>query len=112
MDAEGAAHPRAFGTFPRAINRFVKERGLMPFEKLLYKMTLMPAQRAGISDRGALLPGQFADLLVLDYDRLADNATYVNSHALASGIDLVVINGTIAYEDGAMTNALVGRLLK
>lgn len=104
-------HPRTFGSFPRAINHYIKELNLMPLETLIQKMTSFVAKRMGISDRGIIADGLAADLVVFDYNEIKDNADYTNSTLLSSGIHHVFVNGELAYSQGCMTNKASGKLL-
>lgn len=87
-------HPRMYGAFPKMIREYVRERHVLTLEQAIAKMTLMPAQRMKIKDRGILAPGAFADVLVFSPDRFCDNATFAEPVKLASGLDHVFINGT------------------
>lgn len=87
-------HPRMYGAFPKMIREYVRERHVLTLEQAIAKMTLMPAQRMKIKDRGILAPGAFADVLVFSPDRFCDNATFAEPAKLASGLDHVFINGT------------------
>jgi N-acyl-D-aspartate/D-glutamate deacylase len=93
-----AIHPRYYGTFPRVLGRYSREEGLLSLEDAVRKMTSLPAERFGLARRGRLDPGAFADLVVLDPGRIADRATYENPHTFAEGIDVVVVNGRIAWD--------------
>jgi N-acyl-D-amino-acid deacylase len=93
-----AIHPRYYGTFPRVLGRYAREEGLLSLEDAVRKMTSLPAERFGLAGRGHLDPGAFADLVVFDPDRIADRATYERPHAFAEGVDVVVVNGRIAWD--------------
>jgi N-acyl-D-aspartate/D-glutamate deacylase len=93
-------HPRYYGTFPRVLGRYAREEGLLSLEDAVRKMTSLPADRFGLARRGRIDPGAFADLVVFDPDRIADRATYERPHTFAEGVDVVVVNGRIAW-DGA-----------
>jgi N-acyl-D-amino-acid deacylase len=93
-----AIHPRYYGTFPRVLGRYAREERLLSLEDAVRKMTSLPAERFGLARRGRIEPGAFADLVVFDPDRIADRATYERPHAFAEGIDVVVVNGRIAWE--------------
>jgi dihydroorotase/N-acyl-D-amino-acid deacylase len=105
-------HPRSYGTFARVLGRYVRELEVLSLEAAIRKMTSFPAQRIGLTDRGVLRPGMKADLVVFDPDRVRDLATYENPHQYAEGVKTVVINGQIAFEDGTMTSARPGRILR
>lgn len=104
-------HPRTFGTFPRAIRRYHKELGLFSLEEIIRKITSFPAQRAGLDGKGLIVDGYDADLVLFDYDKLTDRADYVNSTALADGIEAVFVNGEVVYRDGKLTGKHPGKLI-
>ena len=106
------AHPRAWGTFPHAINHFHKEKKLLSLEAMIHKITLLPAERVMLEERGAIKDGWFADLVVFDYDNLIDKADYKHPDELCEGIEYVIVNGEIVYHDKQMTGNLPGRLLR
>lgn len=108
---EEPCHPRAFGTFPFAINRFVKEKAYFTMEEFIYKITKYTAEQFGLEKRGELKEGYFADIVVMDPETIDAKADYSDSHALSEGIDKVIINGKIAYEDKHLTNERAGKLL-
>jgi len=97
--ASGNPHPRLNGAFPKFIREYVRERRLFSMEEAVYKMTGMPAERMKLKNRGKLLPGYAADILVFDPEKFRDNADYANSSALASGMDTVILNGKIVYNE-------------
>ncbi len=90
-------HPREYGTFPRAL-ALARDRALLPLEAVVRKMTSLPAERFGLRDRGVLRAGAFADLVLFDPAAVRDVSTYEASHAFPLGIELVVVNGTVAWE--------------
>jgi N-acyl-D-amino-acid deacylase len=104
-------HPRSYGTFARVLGHYVRDRKLLPLETAIQKMSSFPAQRLGMSDRGVLRPGLKADIAVFDAARIRDTATFEKPHAYAEGVTLVIVNGQVAYENGAMTAARPGRVL-
>lgn len=89
-------HPRAYGTFPRAI-ALCRDENLLHFESVIRKMTSLPAERFGLADRGRIEEGAFADLVVLDPATVRDTATYENPHSYPEGIDSVLVNGRLAW---------------
>jgi N-acyl-D-amino-acid deacylase len=93
-----AVHPRYYGTFPRILGRYVREERLLTLEDAVRKMTSLPADRFGLAGRGRIERGAFADLVLLDPGRVADLATYERPHAFPEGIELVVVNGRVAWE--------------
>ena len=80
-------------------------------EQAVHAMTGLPARLYGVEDRGLLVPGAVADVLVVDLDRLRDTATYDNPHGLAEGVEYSFVNGTLAIDDGRFTDALAGQAL-
>jgi N-acyl-D-amino-acid deacylase len=93
-------HPRLYGSFPRFLRDFALRRGVLNLAQAVRKMTCLPARRAGLKDRGLLLPDYRADILIFDPAVFRDNADYLNPTRLASGLDYVIINGKTAYRDG------------
>lgn len=106
------AHPRAFGAFPRVIARYVREDRVISLEEAIRRMTSLAAHRLGLFDRGIVAPGMAADLVLFDPDRLLDRADFVDPMQYAEGIDYLMVNGTLVIDDGALTGARPGRLLK
>jgi len=104
-------HPRSYGTFPRVLGVYVRERKLITLEEAVRKMSSLPAQRLGLRDRGSIRTGMKADLVVFDPARVRDKATYDNSHQYAEGIPLVIVNGEVVFENNAMTPARPGRVV-
>jgi N-acyl-D-amino-acid deacylase len=112
LDALGLPHPRAYGTFPRAIAEYSKRRPVISLEEAVRKMTGWPAQRMGLSDRGLIRDGMRADLVILDYAALDDVATWDKPTASPTGIDTVVVNGVVTIENGRHTGARAGTVLR
>lgn len=110
--AAGAPHPRNYGTFPRVLGRYVRERGLLPLETAIHKMTQMPAQRVRLRDRGVLAPGAFADVVVFDPRTVGDRATFEEPRQYPVGMLHVLVNGVHVVRDGEHTGALPGRVLR
>jgi N-acyl-D-aspartate/D-glutamate deacylase len=93
-----SVHPRYYGTFPRVLARYVREERVLDLATAIRKMTALPAERFGLAGRGRIAEGAFADLVLFDPDRIEDVATFERPHAFPGGIDLVVVNGTIAWD--------------
>ncbi|HKA02405.1 MAG TPA: D-aminoacylase [Candidatus Solibacter sp.] len=108
----GLTHPRSYGTFPRILCEFVREKQVMPLEEAIRKMTSATARRLSIPDRGLLLPGLYADVVVFDPQTIADVATYEKPHQLPTGIRYVIVNGTVVMKDGVHTGAKPGKALR
>ncbi|MFP5380219.1 MAG: N-acyl-D-amino-acid deacylase family protein, partial [Vicinamibacteria bacterium] len=104
-------HPRSYGTFARVLGLYVREKRLLPIEVAVQKMSAFPAQRMGLADRGVLREGLKADIAVFDAATIRDTATFERPHSYAEGVRLVVVNGEVAFEHGAMTAARPGRVL-
>ena len=111
LDA-GVPHPRTYGSAPRVLGRYVRERGVLPLETAVAKLTSVPAARLGLRDRGVVREGAFADLVVFDPATVADRATYERPAVYPDGIDVVIVNGVVAVRDGVETGARPGRLLR
>lgn len=105
-------HPRLYGSFPKVLREYVKERGILTMEEAIRKMTAMPAERVGLLDRGYLKEGYAADINIFDPEKVRDMATFTRSKQLAEGIAYTLIGGEIAAKDSRMTDGLFGRLLR
>jgi dihydroorotase/N-acyl-D-amino-acid deacylase len=109
---EGHPHPRSYGTFPRVLGEYVRDRGVISLESAIHKMTGMPAKRLGLADRGFIREGFRADLVVFDPAAIKDTATFVAPHGYAVGIDAVIVNGKLAVNQGGLTDARAGQVLR
>ncbi len=109
---DGSPHPRAFGTYPRVLGRYVRERKVLTLEDAVRKMTSFPAARLGLTDRGALKHGLVADITVFDADTIADQATFSDPHHYSVGVRYVLVNGQVTIEHGAHTGVRAGRVLR
>ena len=105
-------HPRLWGTFPRVLGRYARELGLMTIEEAVKRMTLLPARTLGLAGRGAIQAEAFADLVVLDPARVIDRATFEQPTTPSEGIELVMVNGRIVWQDGRAANDRPGRVLR
>jgi N-acyl-D-amino-acid deacylase len=108
----GLPHPAAYGAFPRIISKFVGKDRTLTLEEAVRKMTSYPAQIFGLKDRGVIRPGGFADLVIFDQDKLNDRASFKNPRREATGIEMVIINGRVAFEDGAIREGLNGSVIR
>jgi N-acyl-D-amino-acid deacylase len=109
--AKDGTHPRAFGTMPRILGRYVREQRVMTLEEAVRKMTSLPAQRMHLLDRGILRPGMAADVAVFDTARIRDVATFEDPLRYAEGVSFVVVNGKVVLDSGVMTGERPGRPL-
>ena len=105
-------HPRAYGTFPRILSKFVREEKLLTLPDAIRKFTALAAQRMRINDRGVLKQGMWADVVIFDPATIHDAATFENPNQLSVGMKYVIVNGTPVIADGKMTNALPGKVLR
>lgn len=110
VDLSGKPHPRLFGTFPRVLGHFVRERQLLALPEAIRKMTSVPCQRFGLAERGLIAEGSFADLVLFDAGAVADVATYDDPKQTPVGVECVVVNGALAYRSGVISRA--GRVLR
>jgi N-acyl-D-amino-acid deacylase len=104
--------PRTYGSYPRVLGEFVRERALLGLEEAVRKMTSAPAARLGLSDRGRLADGMLADIVIFDPTSVASNATYDEPRRFPTGIDYVIVNGTLVVDRGEHTGALPGRAIR
>ena len=104
--------PRTYGSFPRVLGEFVRERHVLGLEEAVRKMTSAAAARLGLHDRGVLADGYAADVVVFDPETVASNATYDDPRRYPSGISHVLVNGVLVVDDDAHTGALAGRVLR
>ncbi|HEV2351757.1 MAG TPA: D-aminoacylase [Terriglobia bacterium] len=104
-------HPRAYGTFPRILRKYVREQHLLTLPEAIRKFSALPAQRLKLADRGVLKQGMWADIVVFDPAQVRDLATYANPNQLSVGMDYVLVNGVPVIAEGKMTDALPGKVL-
>jgi N-acyl-D-amino-acid deacylase len=105
-------HPRGYGTYPRVLGRYVRERGILSLEEAVRKMTSLPAAHMGLSDRGQVRPGMAADLVLFDHGTVIDRATTSDPHAVSVGIRTVWVRGEIVYDRGLATGRRPGQVLR
>lgn len=108
----GHPHPRNFGTFPRVLSVYVRERGLLRLEDAVRKMTSLNAAKLGLRDRGLLQPGLFADITIFDPGRVTDHSTYTEPFQYSEGIEFVIVNGQVVLDQGKHTGSQPGRVLR
>jgi N-acyl-D-amino-acid deacylase len=106
------SHPRAYGTFPRILRKYVREDHLLTLPDTIRKFSALPAQRMHLADRGVLKAGMWADIVIFDPDTIRDLATYENPNQLSVGMRFVLVNGVPVIGEGKMTQALPGRVLR
>ncbi|TLY66769.1 MAG: D-aminoacylase, partial [Gammaproteobacteria bacterium] len=105
-------HPRAYGTFPRVLRKYVREEHKLTLEDAVRKFTALPAQRMRLTDRGVLKQGVWADLVIFDPTTIRDTATYESPNSLSQGMEYVLVNGVPVIDHGQMTGALPGKVLR
>jgi N-acyl-D-aspartate/D-glutamate deacylase len=111
--SQGMPHPRFYGTFPKVLNHYARERALLPLEAAVHKMTGATARALKLKDRGLLREGYCADIAIFDPADFRDRATYADPHQYPSGLrTTVLVNGRIVVENAAHTGALPGRVLR
>ncbi|MEO8051482.1 MAG: D-aminoacylase [Acidobacteriota bacterium] len=104
-------HPRAYGTFPHVLRKYVREDKTITLEDAIRKFSALSAQKMRLADRGVLKQGMWADIVVFDPDTIRDVATFDNPNQLSDGMRFVLVNGVPVIEEGKMTNALPGRVV-
>lgn len=96
----GRPHPRNYGSFPRVLGKYVREEGVLSLEQALQKMTSLPAEKIGFSERGSIKPGYWADVVIFNPDEVVDHATFIEPHQYPSGIEYVFVNGMPVLWEG------------
>jgi dihydroorotase/N-acyl-D-amino-acid deacylase len=105
-------HPRAYGTFPRILRKYVREDGRLRLEEAVRKFSALPAEQLRFTDRGVLKKGMWADIVIFDPATIRDLATFENPNQLSDGMQFVLVNGVPVIENGKQTNALPGKVLR
>jgi dihydroorotase/N-acyl-D-amino-acid deacylase len=105
-------HPRAYGTFPRILSKYVREEKKLTLEDAIRKFSSFPAQRLRLTDRGVLKAGMWADVVIFDPATVHDLATFENPNQLSQGMEYVLVNGVPVIDQGKMTGALPGKVLR
>ena len=111
-DLDGRPHPRLYGTFPRVLGHYVRERGVLPLAEAIRRMTSLSAGRFGLVDRGRVQVGGWADLVLFDPATVIDTATWDDPQLEPTGISHVLVNGAVALADGRHTGNRGGRALR
>jgi len=109
--ARSKPHPRYYGTFPRVLGRYVREEKVLSLEEAVKRMTSVTAERFGLSDRGVICEGAWADLVLFNAQTVADRATYTDPHQYPEGIPYVVVNGVVVIDQCEHTGTLPGQVL-
>jgi N-acyl-D-aspartate/D-glutamate deacylase len=109
---KGHPHPRNFGTFPRVLGVYVRQRHVLTLEEAVRKMTSLSASKIGLRDRGLLQTSAMADVTVFDPDRVIDHSTYEKPFQYGEGIEYVIVNGEVVLDRGKPTEARPGRALR
>ncbi|MBL8205475.1 MAG: D-aminoacylase [Blastocatellia bacterium] len=112
MFKRGAPHPRNYGTFARVLGVYAREKNVLRLEEAVRKMSSLPASRLKLMDRGLLRVGMKADIVVFDAARVKDRATFAEPHQYAEGFHYVVVNGSVALDNGKMTDVRAGQVLR
>ncbi|MEX2169107.1 MAG: serine hydrolase [Pirellulales bacterium] len=107
-----AAHPRAFGAFPRLLSKYVKQLGAISLERAIAQASAGAAKKVYARDRGLIAEGLAADVIVFDWDKIADKATFAAPHVHSEGVKHVIVNGTLVLSDGKFTGKRPGRVLR
>jgi N-acyl-D-amino-acid deacylase len=105
-------HPRAYGNFARLLGKYVRDEQVIPLQEAIRRLTTLPAEVLRIQRRGALRPGYYADVVVLDAARIQDHATFEKPHQYATGVSHVFVNGRHVLMDGEHTGVLAGRIVR
>ena len=110
-NTKGMGHPRGYGNFPRVIAKYVRERKVISLPEAIRKMTSWPATRLRIASRGLIKEGMWADVVIFDYDKIQDEATYEYPYKTPTGINYVLVNGLVVIENGKHTGAKPGMVI-
>jgi len=108
----GKPHPRVYGTFPRILGRYCRDQGILVLEEAVRKMTSLPAEKLRLKSKGRIAEDYDADITVFNVGTVKDNATYEDSKQFPTGIEWVIVNGTVVVEKGQHTKATPGRTIR
>ncbi len=111
VSGRGFPHPRSYGTFPRVLGRYVREKGVLRLEEAVRKMTSLPAQALKLKDRGYIRKGMWGDIAIFDAGAIEDVATFESPHQLSRGLSFVLVNGQVVFAGGRWTGTLPGHAL-
>jgi dihydroorotase/N-acyl-D-amino-acid deacylase len=109
---DGHPHPRAYGTFPRVLGKYVREKQVLSLSEAIYKMTYLPAKAFGLKDRGLINEGMKADITIFDANSVIDKSTFESPHQYPEGIKYVIINGQLAVDDFEFKKIKAGEVLR
>lgn len=109
---DGHPHPRAYGTFPKVLGLYVREKKVLPLQIAIHKMTGLSAARLGLKDRGLIKEGYVADLTIFDTETIIDKSTFTDPHQYPEGISYVLIGGKFAVENGVFLKAPIGKVIR
>lgn len=109
---DGHPHPRWYGTFPRVLGHYVREKNTLSLSEAIYKMTLLPAKTIGLKNRGMIKEGMKADITIFNSKTIIDKATFKKPHQYSEGIHYVIVNGKLAIDDKIFTNIKAGKVLR
>ena len=107
----GKPHPRSYGTNPRFIQKYVNEKNVISIEEAIRKMTSLPAQRLGLTNRGRLTPGYAADIVIMDLAKIKENSTFADPHQYPEGISHVIVNGKLVVENEIYNGSKPGQMI-
>ena len=107
----GKPHPRGFGSFPRFVGRYVRDEGLVTLPEAIRRTTALPAATFGLANRGTIREGAYADIVIFNYERIIDTATFREPFSRPEGIEYVFVNGGMAVDGGEITGILSGTVL-
>ncbi len=109
---QSSTHPRTYGNFAGLLGRYVRDERVIPLEQAVHRLTMLPAQRLGLHDRGQLKVGQFADIAIFDPAKISDHATFEQPQQLATGMSYVIVNGRVAFDHGNVTPVRAGQVVR
>lgn len=107
-----SSHPRAFGSFPRVLAKYVRKEKVLTLEDAIRRMTSLPANRMGLYDRGRIAPNMAADLVLFDPDKIQDTATFTKPLSYATGVEYLIVNGDLVIDQGRLTGRKPGKVLR
>lgn len=111
VSGRGFPHPRSYGTFPRVLGRYVREKGVLGLEEAVRKMTSLPAQALRLKERGYVREGMWGDIVIFNAGAVEDAATFESPHQLSRGLSCVLVNGQVVFAEGKWTGLLPGHCL-